>query len=173
MASNKLLPFAGTAAYYQASVRGLETAVDLHAPARTVIAEGRVLTVPIAGGSRMLRHPVADLQLSQHGRWQEVHLGAWRAAYGRSPYFQHLFPELETVYARHSQGSLMEFNTAIDEIVTRWLDLPESFALLQQHRAENPDFFAEIGREHSTKINMGCSIFDALFRLGRNTIFGI
>lgn len=66
---------------------------------RTIIEsnsfEGMVLTVPVAGGSSAAKRlKPSQLEISDHGDWTRIHLGAIEAAYGREPYFQHLFPEI-------------------------------------------------------------------------------
>lgn len=90
--------------------------------ARCAIATG-VLTVPVEGGGSVLKRRGADPVLSEHGKWRREHLGAWNAAYGRTPYYAHLMPEIEAVYA-DSEGLRMEdFNSRLLRVALGWLDM--------------------------------------------------
>lgn len=131
------------------------------------------LSVPVEGGAGVLKR-LGDARsaslpsplLSDHGKWRREHLGAWNAAYGRTPYFPHLFPELESVYEASEGESLDGFNRRLHAIVLRWLD---STACAVEHCER----LRGVIREYETKVNSSVSIFDALFRLGRNTIFAL
>ena len=146
--------------------------------ARTLIAgpDGRpdMLSVPVDGGRSVLKRRDADLHriaISEHGRWRQEHLGAWNAAYGKTPFFIHLFPQVEEVYATASRSSLGEFNNALLSAALTFLDYQECSGLIEDAERENPSRLAEIRRELATKVNTELSIFDALFRLGKNTVF--
>ena len=94
--------------------------------ARTLIrgADGRetVLSIPVAGGARALRdsRKIDEILLSDHGDWRRVHLGAIEAAYGRTPFFNHIFPDLKEVYAAPF-FTLREFNLAIHKIISSFI----------------------------------------------------
>ncbi|MDE6717501.1 MAG: WbqC family protein [Muribaculaceae bacterium] len=141
--------------------------------ARARIEGGLMLTVPIEGGaSRLKRTPVTDLPVSAHGRWQEVHLGALKAAYGRAPYFAYLFPEIEKAYREKSGETLKEFNDAIHTIVLRWLSLnPGGIRAIREAVKRDPDRIRTLGRERKKGIDPDYSILHLLFRLGKESLF--
>ena len=142
--------------------------------ARTRIAGDVLLSVPVEGGaSRLKRKGVdpAELNISDHGAWRREHLGAWNAVYGKTPFFQHLYPLIEKVYNEHSHASLAEFNAAMWCVVTDFLGSDAAMNDLERMKGEVPRRFEDIRNELATKVNLNYSIFDALFRLGKNIIF--
>ena len=141
--------------------------------ARTLIEGELMLNVPVAGGAGMLKRKSASgLQISQHGRWQEVHLGAWRAAYGRTPFFPHLFPEIEKIYREKSEGSLEEFNKALHLLICRWLGMEDGIvATLRTLPSEDRERLRQTGAEKLHMIDRNHSIFEVLFRLGKEGVF--
>lgn len=173
-----MIPFAPPASFYRfcpgnfsiPSPEGMGKAL-----ARTLIAGDVMLSVPVEGGASRLKHRgVRDVEISQHGRWQDVHLGALRAAYGRTPYFAHLFPQIERVYEERSHGPLCGFNTVLHELALSWLDLDSRAGDdLMRMFLTNRLRAMQIAEEVKRNINMDYSIFDALFRLGRETLFGL
>lgn len=178
-----MIPFAPSAAAYarwmedlSAGLPGSATpfpAVKGKRAARTLAANGRLLSVPVEGGASLLKRGTPDpaLRLSQHGRWQDVHLGAWQALYGRTPYFPHLFPEMERIYREHSFGTLAEFCESLHLIVCRWLGLPEFAAQMRRAREADPDRTRELLRQYAGKTDPELSIFDTLFRYGKESVF--
>lgn len=181
-----MTPFAPSAAYYARRFAGEYSAKGLtqeqagletgaRGSMRTLIAGDVTLSVPVEGGASALKRRGlrSDTMLSGHGRWQQVHLGAWRAAYGKSPYFIHLFPALESIYLDASHDTAAGFNNAIDRLALSWLR-PEVFIHeFNVLKARDPRLAAELIEETKTKINYSYSIFDAIFRLGKNTMFGL
>lgn len=164
------MPFAPSAGIFCRLVAG-ETRFAETALRRTLIKGDTLLSVPVEGGKRALT--LEDPRLSDHGRWREVHLGAWNAAYGKTPYFPHLFPQMEAVYRNEALLSLCEFNSALLEVALRWLEpgllLPE----LERMKSLCPIRFEEVEKDFETKVNYNYSIFDALFRLGKDTVFAL
>lgn len=111
--------------------------------------------------------------ISDHGRWRQEHLGAINATYGKTPYFPYIFPELEKIYWEKSNGSLGEFNRELFEFVYRFLDVDSIRKAIDEMNLRNPRRLGQLKRELETKVNLNYSIFDALFRLGKNTAFVI
>ena len=142
--------------------------------ARVRIAGDRILSVPVEGGASILKRRAGysrSIMISEHGAWRREHLGAWQALYGRAPFFTHLFPRIEHAYEAHSSASLEEFNDALWEIVMNFLDLGNNLPCLAELRLSNPGRVEDLHKEFSIKVNENYSIFDALFRLGKNTLF--
>ncbi|MDE5790598.1 MAG: WbqC family protein [Muribaculaceae bacterium] len=151
------------------SVRGKEQA-------RTMIDGGIMLSVPVVGGgARLKRECGRDIMISDHGRWQDVHLGAIKAVYGKTPYFAHLFPVIKGIYRDHGIGSLEDFNLALHHLALHWLGLDEE-GLLEEIRGMSPDkkeLLGVLAQEMRKDIDMNHSIFGLLFRLGRESLFAI
>lgn len=126
----RLLPsaayYALIASYPEAGVgwggRYDRTDKDTH---RFRIADTRgplTLTVPIAkpqGGARW-----ADVELSDHGRWQETMPTALESAYGRTPFFEFYADRLLPIIANARGGDkLIDFASALDSAVCGILGL--------------------------------------------------
>ena len=129
-----------------------------------ILSAGRetVLSVPVEGGANALKRRDASPAISGHGKWRREHLGALETAYSRTPYYPHLIPEIEAVYALPDGTLLEEFNRRLLEVALRWCDCGVS-------PEEMPRHVLAYGRETATKINLNLSIFDALFRFGKDT----
>lgn len=124
-----------------------------------------MLGVPVEGGASVLKRRDADPLISSHGKWRSEHLGAWNAAYGRMPYYQHLIPELEDAYADALTLSLEEFNKRILQIAMDWIDYGDA----RKHKGRLNLKISEI----SIKVDPKLSIFDAIFRFGKETVFAL
>lgn len=173
--ARRLIPWAASAAWYAAyfeAIRGGFAAwprFDLRDAARTLIGGGpdlRVLSIPLVGGADILKQENPWPFISGHGKWRREHLGAWNASYGRTPFFPHLMPEIEGIYNSIPDGSpLEEFNRAFHRLAIHWLEPAASAPL---------DSDAEgLCRELSTKVNSQVSIFEVLFRFGKEAGFAI
>lgn len=134
---------------------------------RTIIAGGQRLSIPLVKQSPDPNDPL----ISDHGRWRDVHLGAWNAAYGKYPFFIHLYPQLKAVYQTKSHSTLSHFNQALAKLIENWIPVEKMKPEINRMRQENPTRYAEIRQEYETLINAEYSIFDAIFRLGHECIF--
>ena len=164
------VPFAPSAGIFCRLLAG-ETRFAETALRRTLIKGDRLLSVPVEGGKRALA--LEDPCLSDHGRWSEVHLGAWNAAYGKTPYFPYLFPQMEAVYRNETLATLGEFNSALLGVVMDWLEPALLLPELERMNSLHPARFEEVEKYFETKVNYNYSIFDALFRLGKDTVFAL
>ncbi len=138
--------------------------------ARCLISGNRLLSIPVEGGASILRNPdisIERIRISDHGRWRQEHLGAWNAAYGKTPFFIHLFPLLEEAYELHSYGSLKEFNYSVFEIIRVFVNYDGIRDDVKRFRDENPGRYSQVINDLETKVNINYSIFDSLFRLGK------
>lgn len=132
--------------------------------ARCVLSR-TVLSVPVEGGASVLKRRGANPILSEHGKWRREHLGAWNAIYGRTPYYAHLMPEIEAVYAGSEGKSLEKFNSELLDVALGWLDF----------RAANEagNRLDGVKAEARARIEENLSVFDLLFRLGKQAVFAI
>lgn len=135
------------------------------------------LSVPVAGGRAYLKkersaHP---LLISGHGDWRRIHLGAISAQYGRTPYFRHYFPEIESIILLYGNpdASLHLLNKSLHEAVCRMIFRTEDLHAVTEMREKRPDIFRAVATEISDKTDPSLSVVDALFRLGPDTIFSV
>ena len=133
--------------------------------------EGMVLTVPAVGGSSAAKRLKPDrLEVSGHGDWTRIHIGAIDAAYGREPYFQHLFPEIAAVIADYPQ-QLARLNVLLMERMMDFIGYAKVIEDIRSLRTVNPERCAAITRRLESKINPRHSFLEPLFRLGPDAIF--
>jgi hypothetical protein len=69
----------------------------------------QVLTIPVVG-QKGVKTPVRDIRIAEHGNWKREHLGALRAAYGKSAFYPFLEDQLRELYEVHAQDTLMAFS---------------------------------------------------------------
>ena len=79
------------------------------------------LTLPIVheGKGKM---PTRDIRLSRHGDWRHLHWNALKSCYENSPFFEYMADDFLAIY-RQDFTYLVDFNTALQELVCRWLGL--------------------------------------------------
>ncbi|MDE7419372.1 MAG: WbqC family protein [Muribaculaceae bacterium] len=133
--------------------------------------EGMVLTVPIVGGSSAAKRLKPEsLEISGHGDWTRIHLGAIEAAYGKEPYFVHLFPGIATAIEHYPQN-LATLNVLLMEKMMDFLSYRDAIEEIKRLRASNPIRCSDIAKRFETKINPAHSFLEPLFRLGPDSIF--
>jgi hypothetical protein len=138
---------------------------------RGTIANDMQLAIPLEGGASVSKRLRADsdmqqLKLSDHGKWRREQLGAFSAAYGKTPYFIHLYPELEEIYALSEENSSFQtFTLNLYNLTRRWIG--EYFTL----HSDTPqsETIRLCMEEFKKKVNTEISIFDAIFRFGKET----
>lgn len=82
------------------------------------------LTVPLVGETATFAVPLSEVRVSEHARWRHQHWGALMAAYGKSPYFEHLAPALHAILVEGGQTHLLDLNRALHTLVVDFMDLP-------------------------------------------------
>lgn len=85
------------------------------------------LTVPLAGETDNMATPMREVRISEHGNWRRLHWGALYSAYGRTPYFDHIAPELEHIIVDGHQTHLLDLNTQLQQLIVDFMDLPIQF----------------------------------------------
>lgn len=152
----------------------------------------QTLTLPLI---KPIEGPVGtlnDVKISEHGDWRRVHWGALFSAYGKSPFFEYISDELQSIYENHNLDNLVDFNKAIHNLVVEFLDLPINVtfeAELPQINEDTIDFRGKVGVNKSDKLSFiqeqtywqvwqerhgfipDLSIFDLLMNQGREAIF--
>lgn len=141
------------------------TLIESNAP------EGIVLTVPVVGGSSAVKRLKPEqLEISGHGDWTRIHLGAIEAAYGREPYFQHLFPEIAVLLTDYPQ-QLARLNVLLMEKMLDFIRYAHTVGDINNLRETNPERCQAITRRLESKIDPTHSFLEPLFRLGPDAIF--
>lgn len=86
------------------------------------------LTIPVESqkGEKM---SVKDIRIAHH-EWRKLHLTSIRSAYGRAPYFEYYFEEIETIFLK-KQNFLVDFNLEAIE----WLR-SKKLKIAHRHSAE-------------------------------------
>ncbi len=150
--------------------------------ARTCVAGGGkqpplILSIPIEGGaSRVKKGRPEEWNISLHGRWSAVHLGALEAAYSATPYYPHLIGDLKPILSDCREGeNLLNFNQQLHERITDFMQIEN---LLPQIREEVefkdgtlkiPELWVKTG--HSVNNNSEMTFLDSIFRHGRRALF--
>ena len=133
--------------------------------------EGMILTVPIVGGSSAAKRlKPENLEISDHGDWTRIHLGAIEAAYGKEPYFVHIFPELASVIVNYPQH-LALLNVLLMGKMMDFLGYRDTIEEIKKLRDKNPVRYENIAKRLESKINPAHSFLEPLFRLGPDSIF--
>lgn len=83
----------------------------------------QTLAIPVEHGTRAAECSVREMRIAEHGGWRRVHWGAIFSAYGRTPFFEYIAPELQAIYTRGDRW-LWDFNMALHELMVEFLDLP-------------------------------------------------
>lgn len=158
---------------------GLEKGGMRHANRLTLYGGGRIVEagIPLAGGGSVLKRRDADPLVSGHGKWKQEHLGAWRAVYGRTPWFGYLMPEIEQIYADTFPGSrLEEFSQKLLDLTLRWSGVVEMMRELNGADGERKSRIFEIGgliREECGERWEWESVAGLLFRRGLEGAFAL
>lgn len=138
-------------------------------PNRTLLADGLLLTVPVAGGGRRFRRtpfPGETFPLSDHGRWTHVHLGAIETLYSRTPYFPHYFPAVADILAASPQF-MDQLNDSLMRFMLDAVHASELLPLMRQPARQ----IAEEARRLRKSVVPEVSFLDPLFRFGPEAIF--
>lgn len=141
----------------------------------------QMLSVPVFEGSRK-KVGIREVRIDYSKRWQQVHLRALRAAYGKSPWFDFYFDEFEQIitseheYLFDLNGTLLKsalkilkINSAIADTseFAPCLSLPNDhrYNLHPGNRAEfrNKRYLQVFGEGHFTE---NLSIIDLIFNMG-------
>ncbi len=84
------------------------------------------LTIPLVAESHTIGTAMRDVRISEHGNWRRLHWGALYSAYGRTPYFDYVAPDLEPII-HGGQHFLLDFNQAMQALIADFMMLPVKF----------------------------------------------
>lgn len=169
----ELIPYAASLGFYRAEAEAVKDARRSPNRGRFMRIgseeEPTALTVPVEGGLKSFRHGLRrydELTISDHGKWQHVHLGALDALYGRAPYFHHYFPLLESLL-RHAPRRLADLNRGVDDIISRALHIDSYRSLIANPTAA----VAEEARMLRGDSDSSLSMVHYLMQMGPEAIF--
>lgn len=135
--------------------------------------EPQTLSVPVEGGVRSLQTTakVETALISGHGNWPHVHLGAIDAIYGRSPYFRHVFPEIERILS-NPPSLLGDLNRSL---LTSVLELTGLYGDgdVESLRSSISEAAISRGAELKVKVCPELSVLDAVMCLGPETVLAL
>ncbi|MDE6552704.1 MAG: WbqC family protein [Muribaculaceae bacterium] len=172
-AASIISPYLASTAWFQEKVdpKSLKTRDYTRTLIESNNPEGMVLTVPVVGGSSAAKRLRPEqLKISDHGDWTRIHLGAIEAAYGREPYFQHLFPEIASVIEHYPQH-LAHLSVLLMDKMMDFLGYAAAIEGIRNLREANPERCKEIAKRLESKIDPRHSFLEPLFRLGPDSIF--
>lgn len=102
-----------------------------------ILSANKVLRLTIPVVHHAPKMPVHEVKISYAEPWQRLHLNAIKSAYGRAPFFQHYFPELEKIVLQ-SAALLSEFNRQLLQWIFKSIkSSPEIFFTEQFSKYEN------------------------------------
>jgi len=143
--------------------------VDTHGPLQ--------LTVPIARPERHHGTRWADIRISLHGRWWDVHRTAMASAYGRTPFYEFVSDRFDALWRGFSSEqcnlSLMDLDAAIEAEICRLLGIPAPVYTADLRVAARPYDEDAVSvapywqvRQGELGFIPGMSILDLIFNLG-------
>lgn len=125
------------------------------------------LTIPVTGGINAVKHgDPHSWQCADDKNWRHRHLGAINAAYGRTPFFRHLFPEFEAVIADTSETSVEALNARLYTAMEEFMQLRQ---LLPQFTGGDRALHRKVAAELLETVPaapQGVSALHFLFHLG-------
>lgn len=139
------------------------------------------LIVPVKhrNGEKVLMKEV-EIDYSQN--WQKQHLGAMQAAYGKSAFFEHIFPLFLKVYEKKSKY-LLDLNIELLKIVFKVIGKPFEFNLTSDFESVDSSNYNLVHPKKEIKTDdyryrqcfgtefvKNLSVLDCLMNHGRNSL---
>jgi hypothetical protein len=81
----------------------------------------QILSVPVRLGS-FHKTPLKDIRIDYSRRWQQVHLGALKAAYKSSPYYEYYFDDIEKIITAN-HDFLLDLNMELTLFILKSLKI--------------------------------------------------
>ena len=138
----------------------------------------QTLTIPLVAAT--IHGSVADIVISDHGRWRSHHWNALQTAYGKSPFFEYYADDFRPFYTERWEH-LADYNAALHDTVMRLLNPPQDIsdrlaiadatALMakpEQQPWHLPQYYQVFA--HNIGFHPNMSIVDLLFNMGPEAI---
>lgn len=118
-----------------------------------ILAPGglQALTVPVYLGS-FHKTRIRDLRIDYTKRWQQVHLGALRAAYKSSPFYLHFHEEIESII-KAGHEYLLDLNLELMETMMSIAGIAAKIAFTGKYIIETEDNIEDYRYSISPKLN--------------------
>lgn len=120
-----------------------------------------------------LRHEVGVvLGHPSSAKWVDQWLKSLRAAYGKAPYYEPLYAELELLFKEDYTQTILTLGQKLHGLLVRWLmaeDIPPPRCLwLNKKETENPDYRDALENARAfMPVNPELSVWHALMHYGR------
>lgn len=108
--------------------------------------------------------------VSAHGRWNAVHIGAFEASYGRTPYFAYFLPRLREILLNPPELAL-----DLNKMLMRWIIesslLEDSLPSLCVQMEKEPALVANRRNYLLARSNDEQSLIEPLFKFGPEIVY--
>lgn len=96
------------------------------------------LSVPIVG--RRPRIPLGEIEIDYRQKWQKVHLRGIQSAYGKTPFFEFIFPYFEALFEQEYK-LLWDMNLQVLTICLKIMQWPVNLEIASEsaNKQEYPD----------------------------------
>lgn len=94
------------------------------------------LSIPVVG--RRPRIPLKSIQIDYKQKWLQNHLRGLQSAYGKAPFFEYFFPEIEAIYGREIPA-LWDLNLELLTICLKFLQVPVKLELVDSWNEIKPE----------------------------------
>jgi hypothetical protein len=145
-----------------------------------------LLTVPVYLGS-FHKTPIKDIRIDYSKRWQQVHLGALKAAYTASPFFLFYFEEIENII-QSRYDFLLDLNMNLLQTIMKMMNIDRKVLYTNEFLPVNnltadpryditpqkkssyiPKNYIRVF-DHSEEYIKGLSVIDLLFNTGPDAV---
>src|SRR5690554_3974514 len=79
-----------------------------------------ILSIPVIGGNKKVKY--RDIKTDESQNWRKVHLRSIQSAYGKAPFYEYFFPEIEKRYLSRTDR-LFDFNYRLLTLCLEMLQL--------------------------------------------------
>ena len=80
------------------------------------------LTIPVLQGKKKLIN-LSEIKINDKVKWQRKHLNSIKISYGKTPYFDEIYPELEKIYNNFNGELLIEFVISLTKYAFNKFDI--------------------------------------------------
>lgn len=77
------------------------------------------LSIPVIGGNRKVKY--REVLMDEGQRWRDIHLRGIKSAYGKAPFFEYFYPEIESIFQENILH-LYAFNYRLLTLCLKLLD---------------------------------------------------
>lgn len=78
----------------------------------------KYLSIPVRAGNK--KNKYASIQVDDDQRWRDIHLRGLQSAYGKAPFFEYIYPEMEAIFLSNNK-CLYDFNLELLTFCLRFL----------------------------------------------------